>query len=62
MVIEKYTMPDAYDYAYPPAEELAKVVGPPELEPLPEWPMMKLRCAGALIMTSIDGKTWTKWI
>lgn len=64
MVIEKYTMPDAYDYAYPSPEELSKIVSPPEPtpSPMPEWPMMRLRCTGALIMTGVDGKPWVKWI
>ena len=61
MVIEKYTMPDAYAYAYPDHVELAKVVSPPEPTPMPDW-LLRPRCAGALIMTDIDGKTWTKWI
>lgn len=61
-MIEKYTMPDAYDYAYPSPDELRKIVSPPELELMPEWPMMRLRCTGALIMAGADGKPWVKWI
>jgi hypothetical protein len=60
-VIEKFNMPDVYNYAYPSPDELAKIVNPPEPIPTPDW-LLRPRYAGALIMTDMDGKTWTKWI
>jgi hypothetical protein len=60
-MIEKFNMPDAYAYAYPSPEALAKIFEPAEPLPMPDW-ILQPRCAGALIMTGVDGKTWTKWI
>lgn len=58
-MIEKFTMPNAYAYTTP--AELSKILKPPEPAPMPDW-LLRPRCAGALIMTGVDGKPWVKWI
>jgi hypothetical protein len=58
---KKFDMPNVYDYAYATPEELTKILEPPEPRPMPSW-VLKPRCAGALIMNGVDGKTWLKWI